>query len=109
MSRGFAGAMRERIAIERRGSARDALGGAVGGWDLVRQAWAGVIPARPGVDVKAVALDALPHWIVTMRNEGAAVMPGDHVVWRGRRLMVRRIGQDPRTPDRVVLGTEEQR
>ncbi len=106
---GFAGRLRDRVTIERQDAGRDALGGANGGWSEVRSAWAAVVPGQTGAPVRAGARDALPNWLVTIRAEGAVPMLGDHVLWKGRRLRVRLIGEDQRRPDRLVLGTEEQR
>jgi len=108
MSAELAGLLRERVTIQRRGPGRDALGGAVGEWTTIAEAWAAVAPADGGPVVAGGALAAMPWWRVTLRAPSAAAM-GDRMIWRGRRLMTRRITADPRLPDRVECMMEEER
>ena len=105
----LAGSLREQVTILRRAPGRDAIGGANGDWIALGTRPAAVIPARPGATVQGDTLAGVPRWLVTMRNEGALPEPGDRIAWRDRRLMVRFAEADPRRPDRVVAGTEEER
>lgn len=105
----FSGALRERIAIVRRDGARDALAGASGDWATVGEAWASVVPMRPGAVNLGDALASPPRWMVLMRRQGTLPQVGDRIAWRGKNLRVRYAEADPRTPDRLVAGTEEER
>lgn len=108
MSGELAGRLRSRVAIERRGTERDGIGGAAGGWITIGQAWAGLLPDGTGNVTAADARSAAPRWQVTLRA-GADVTIGDRLLWRGRRLRVRRLSEDPAAPDRIVLDTQEDR
>lgn len=100
MTAGLAGALRERIAIEARVDSRDGIGGADGAWSVVANSWGAVAPEpHDGPD---------PRWRVTLRS-AAAVTFVHRLAWRGRKLRVRAILIDPRLPDRIVIGTEEER
>lgn len=109
MSGTLAGRLRERVTIERRATARDALGGANGGWSPLRSGWAGIEPDREGAAVSGEALSAMPRWTVVMRREAPMPELGDRIGWQGRRLRVRAVAWDPRTPDRIAIDTEEER
>lgn len=103
----LSGRLRERIAILRRDEARDALGGADGGWRAMGDAWAAIEPAGTGAPVAGEAIRARPRWRVTVRA-GAGLMPGDRIRWRGAVLRVRQATADPRLPDRILAEAEEE-
>jgi head-tail adaptor len=104
----FAGALRERIAFERRSDARDLLAGARSKWRYDGAAWAAVTPLGSGDVVEADALSALPRWRVIVRKRDS-VDPSSRIVWRGRYLRVRSVESDPREPAQMILTTQEQR
>jgi head-tail adaptor len=104
----FAGALRERISLERRNDERDMLAGARGKWRYDGAAWAAVTPLAPGDAVEAGALSALPRWRVIIRKR-EGIDPGSRIVWRGRYLSVRSVESDPREPAQMILTTQEQR
>jgi head-tail adaptor len=104
----FAGALRERIAFERRSDARDLLSGARGKWRYDGAAWAAVTPLGSGDVVEADSLSALPRWRVIVRKRDS-VDPSSRIVWRGRYLRVRSVESDPREPAQMILTTQEQR
>ena len=104
----FAGALRERIAIERRNDERDMLAGARGKWRYDGAAWAAITPLVAADLVIADAISALPRWRVTIRKR-EGIDPSSRIVWRGRYLRVRSVESDPREPAQLVLLTEEQR
>lgn len=106
MSGEFAGALRERVTLERPDPARDTLGGAVGGWLWQGAAWAAVSPASPGPPGEAGARAAMPRWTVTLRTRGD-VMPGWRILWRARSLVVRAIADDG--SGRMTIEAEEAR
>ena len=64
----LAGALRERVEVQRRGAGRDALGGLVGAWETIGLAWAALGYERAGAAVVAGAVDASPWWQVVMRT-----------------------------------------
>ena len=104
----FAGALRERIAIERRNDERDMLAGARGKWRYDGAAWAAITPLAPADLVVADAISALPRWRVTIRKR-ESIDASSRIVWRGRYLNVRSVESDPREPAQMVLTTQEQR
>jgi SPP1 family predicted phage head-tail adaptor len=104
----LAGALRERVILQRRAEARDGLGGATGGWVSLGSAWAAIDYERAGPGVIAGALDDAPLWRVTMRVRGD-VSAGDRLLWGERVLRVRRVERDPRTRDFLRLRAEEAR
>lgn len=105
----LSGRLRTRVVIERRESARDAIGAANGDWVTMRSAWAEIAPEGLGAVAQADAASAMPRWSVTIRFEAPVPAVGDRVLWGGRTLRVRAVIADPRTPDRLTLSTEEQR
>ncbi len=108
MSGELAGALRERVTIFRRAGARDALGGASGGWAAIAAAWAAIVPDGAGDEVSGDALDAAPRWRVTLRAPAQATI-GDRIGWGARMLRVRGRSDDPAARDRVMLAAEEVR
>jgi head-tail adaptor len=105
---GLAGRLRSRVAIERRDPVRDALGGASGLWLPIGNAWAELVPDGSGDVVAGDARGMAPRWRVTLRT-GADIATGDRLVWRGRRLRVRKRSEDPASPDRITINAEEER
>lgn len=104
----FAGTLRERVTFERRSDDRDLQGGAHGAWRYDGTAWAAIAPLAAGDERVADTLSALPRWRVTVRMR-SGVDVASRIVWRERYLRVRAVEQDPRTPEQMVLITEEQR
>jgi len=104
----FAGTLRERIVIENPVSSRNALGLQEPGWEEVCRCLAAVAPDGIGAQSEAQALSAMPLYRVTIRQrEGVAI--GQRISWKGRRLMVRQLLEDPRLKDRIVMRCEEVR
>jgi head-tail adaptor len=104
----FAGALRERVTIERRLGNRDALGGANGRYAYEGAAWVAVSPLIPADLNLADSLSFMPRWQVTMRKR-EGVDPKTRLIWRGRYLGVRGVVSDPRNPAQMVLTCEESR
>jgi head-tail adaptor len=104
----FAGTLRERIVIENPVSSRNALGLQEPGWEEVCRCLAAVAPDGIGAQSEAQALSAMPLYRVTIRQrEGVAI--GQRISWKGRRLMVRQLLEDPRLKDRMIMRCEEVR
>ncbi len=108
MSGEFSGALRERVTIERRSDSRDALARGSGRYLYDGAAWVSVTPLIPNDLAAADTLSALPRWQVTMRKR-EGIGPWTRLVWRARFLAVRGVISDPRTPERMILTTEEMR
>ncbi len=109
MTAELAGRLRTRVIIERRENGRDAIGAANGDWITMRNAWVEIAPETVGPIAQADARAAMPHWTVTMRLEAPLPTIGDRMLWSGRKLRVRAVIADPRTPDRLTLSMEEER
>jgi head-tail adaptor len=104
----FAGTLRERIVVENPVSSRNALGLQEPGWEEVCRCLAAVAPDGIGAQSEAQALSAMPLYRVTIRQrEGVAI--GQRISWKGRRLMVRQLLEDPRLKDRMIMRCEEVR
>lgn len=108
MSGEFAGALRERVTIERRLGDRDAIAGATGRHVYDGAAWVAVAPLVPGADALADARSAMPRWQVTMRKR-EGIGPWTRLVWRGRFLRVASVLSDPCDPERMTLTCDELR
>lgn len=104
----LAGMLRERIELQRRGNARDPLGGAEGAWASMGFSWARIEHERGGPPVAGGAIEDAPRWRVTVRARDD-VAAGDRLMWGGRVLRVRSVLRDPRWRDRLFLSAEEQR
>jgi head-tail adaptor len=104
----FAGTLRERVVIERAGSARNTMGLLEPTWEEVCRCLASVVLDSVGPEAEAQALSAMPRYRVTIRGrEGIAI--DQRVSWNGRKLMVRQLLDDPRTKDRITMRCEEVR
>ena len=104
----FAGALSERIIIERAVGARTAMGVQQSEWQQVCRCLASVELEGAGAESEAQALSAMPKYRVTIRKrDGVAI--DQRISWRGRVLMVRQALDDPRKRDRIVMRCEEAR
>lgn len=108
MTEELAGALRERVAIERRLGDRDIWAGARARWAYDGAAWVAVTPLAPAAQTAGEALAGLPRWRVTMRKR-EGIGAESRLVWRGRFLAVRGIESDPAEPARMRLTCEEMR
>lgn len=104
----LAGALRERVTIEQRAGARDAIAGATGTYVYDGAAWVGVTPLIPAELSLGSALHAMPRWQVVMRKR-EGIGPATRLVWRGKWLAVRTVASDPREPAHMILTCEELR
>lgn len=104
----FAGSLRERVLIERAISTRVDTGRAELDWESIAWCHAAVVPDGTGSEGEGMSLSAMPRFRVTIRaREGIAV--DQRVSWRGRKMMVRQLHEDPRSKDRMLLRCEEVR
>jgi head-tail adaptor len=108
MTREFAGALRERILIERPVARRTAMGLQEDGYEKVCRALAAIEPDGAGAEAEAQALSAMPRFRVTMRpRDGIAV--GQKITWGDIQLMIRQLLHNPLERDRLVLRCEQVR
>lgn len=106
--REFAGALSERVIIERPITTRTAAGLREAGWETVASCFAGIAPEGAGPEAEAMTLSAMPRFRVTIRyREGIAI--DQRVSWGARRMMVRQLLYDPKAKDRLILRCEEVR
>jgi SPP1 family predicted phage head-tail adaptor len=104
----FAGALRQRIRIERPVATRTPTGVQEAGWEPVANCLAAVELEGIGPQSEAMAFSAMPKLRVTIRRRlGIAI--DQRIRWGGRTLMIRQLLDDPRFADRLVLRCEEAR
>jgi head-tail adaptor len=104
----FAGSLRERIELWTRTPVRLATGASSDDMNLTGSCLAAITSEGVGAANEAMSVSAMPRFRVTIRSQ-AGVMIDQQVRWRGKRLIVRQIVEDPALPDRMVLRCEEQR
>lgn len=106
--REFAGALSERIIIERPVTSRTSTGLQEAGWETVLSCFAAIAPEGAGSEAEAMALSAMPRFKVVIRHrEGIAI--DQRIIWGARRMMVRQLLYDPKAKDRLTLRCEEVR
>lgn len=106
MSGELAGALDQRVVVQRREEARDDLGAPGGAWGPVATLWARIAPLAPAPWGGGDRPAAPARWRATVRG-AADVRPGDALDWRGARLLVRTVLADPAWPDRLLLDLEQ--
>ncbi|WP_265561934.1 head-tail adaptor protein [Sphingomicrobium arenosum] len=107
-AREFAGQLRERVTIEAPLAERSPTGVRTGEWVEVARCLASIRLQGNGPEAEGMALSAMARFVVTIRwREGLAV--GQQVRWRGGRMIIRQLRDDPRQPDRLELYCEELR
>lgn len=106
--KGFAGNLRERVVIERRVGARDAMASATGNYAYMGEAWAALSPIAPAGLTLADSISAMPKWKITLRKR-EGLDPRCRLVWRGKFLAIRGVVSDPQMPERLMLTAEEVR
>jgi head-tail adaptor len=77
-------------------------------WETVCRCLASIALESVGPEAEAQALSAMPRFRVTIRQrEGIAI--DQRIGWKGRKLMVRQLLDDPRAKDRITMRCEEVR
>lgn len=104
----FAGTLRERVVIERPVGIRNPMGLQEPGWELVCRCLASVALESVGPESEAQALSAMPRYRVTVRKRDGIALD-QRISWKGRRLMVRQLIDDPTAKDRLTMRCEEVR
>lgn len=104
----FAGALSERITIERPVTSRTATGLQEAGWETLLSCFAAITPEGAGAEAEAMALSAMPRFKVVIRHrDGIAI--DQRVRWGQRVMMIRQYLYDPKAKDRLMLRCEEVR
>lgn len=106
--RELAGALRERVGIERWLGAPDGAGGSEGAWTLVAERWAAVEAEGFGPAAEAERPSRAPRFRVTLRTPVDVAM-GDRLAWRERAFAVLSVIRDPARPERIEISMEETR
>ncbi len=104
----FAGALRERIIIERPVALRTATGLQEAGFETVARCLAQVEAEGVGAEAEGMALSAMGRFRITIRPRDE-VKVGMRVRWGARLLAIRQRIDNPRARDRLVLKCEEVR
>jgi head-tail adaptor len=104
----FAGTLKERIEIWTRLPVRLSSGASSEELRLLCTCLAAISSEGAGAASEAMSVSAMPRFRVTVRPQ-PDVMVDQQVRWRGRRMVVRQILEDPALADRMVLRCEEQR
>ena len=108
MSREFAGALSERIVIERPSSERDSTGLRQPLWETVCSCRAGITLESVGAQVEGQALSAMPRYRVTIRRRDDIALD-QRVTWGERKMLVRELLDDPLAKDRLSMRCDEVR
>jgi len=69
---------------------------------------ADIVAEGAGAADEAMSVSAMPRYRVTVRRQSEFAVD-QQIRWRGRRLLIWQIVDDPKLPDRLVLRCEEQR
>lgn len=104
----FAGRLSERIAIERPATSRTPSGLQEGGWEPLASCFAAVEIEGVGPEAEAMALSAMPRFRVTIRRRDDVAID-QRIRWRGRKMMIRQVLDDPKRRDRLTCRCEEVR
>lgn len=108
MSGEFTGTLSERVGIERPVAVRNAMGLQEPGWEQVCRCLASVLLESVGAESEAQALSAMPRFRVTIRKRDGIALD-QRISWKGRKLMVRQLLDDPLARDRLTMRCEEVR
>lgn len=104
----FAGRLTQRVELWARSSFRSETGVSSEEMSLMLSCLAEIVAEGAGAADEAMSVSAMPRYRVTVRRQGEFSVD-QQIRWRGRRLLVRQIVDDPKLPDRLVLRCEEQR
>lgn len=102
----LAGALRERVILEKRLGGRDMLGGGNGRYAHLGEAWAAISPLAPGDFTAGESIRASQRWRVILRAR-SGIDADVRLIWRGWTLAVRGVICDPRDAAQMILTCEE--
>lgn len=109
MSGEFAGALSERIVIERQVDERDPTGLRQPGWEKVCECRASVRLESVGAQSQGQALSAMPRYRVTIRRREQEIALDQRITWGSRKMMIRQLLDDPLVKDRLGMRCDEVR
>lgn len=104
----FAGKLTQRIELWARSQARLENGVSSEEMSFSLTCLAGIAAEGAAAADEAMSVSAMPRYRVTVRRQDDFSVD-QQVRWRGRRLIIRQIVDNPILPDRLVLRCEEQR
>lgn len=104
----FAGKLTQRVELWARSQERLETGASSEEMNLVFSCLAEIVAEGAGSPDEAMSVSAMPRYRVTVRRQDGFSVD-QQVRWRGRRLIIRQIADNPLLPDRLVLRCEEQR
>lgn len=105
MSGELSGLLKQRIRFERPCASIEADGGQNADWHGTASAWAAISAAGEGAAWAGNTPSAMPRYHVVLRRR-TDIQLGDQILWRGQRLTILQIIDDPTQPDRITLLTE---
>lgn len=102
----FSGILRDRIRIERTVAERDSIASGSVETEFVGAFWAAMEAQATGWESVAESRSALQQWRVTLRQTND-ILPGDWLIWSGRKMLVRSVAEDRRLLPKTILHAEE--
>lgn len=100
-----AGALDQRVSIDRPHRVSDGAGGFEVQWQVVRQVWAHVRPLSGRERNANDRVEATANYLIVMRNRDD-VDETMTIVWRGRRLNIRFVKREGHRPMLMELEAE---
>jgi SPP1 family predicted phage head-tail adaptor len=104
----FAGSLNQRIEIWERSPQRLSTGASSEEMKSVLSCLAAIVAEGNGAASEAMSVSAMPKFRLTIRKHPEIAID-QQVRWRGKRLAIRQIVDNPLLSDRLVLRCEEQR
>lgn len=104
----FAGKLSQRIGLYQKTGARLPTGATDQEHVWVLNCLASIVAEGTATDSEAMSLSAMSRYRITVRRQPDFAID-DQVSWRGKRLLIRQVIDDPLLPDRLILRCEEQR
>jgi head-tail adaptor len=104
----FAGRLTQRVELWARSAFRSETGVSSEEMSLMLNCLADIVAEGAGAADEAMSVSAMPRYRVTVRRQSEFAVD-QQIRWRGRRLLIWQIVDDPKLPDRLVLRCEEQR
>src|SRR3546814_7301253 len=95
---GFAGALRERVTVERWHEGTDDLAGDPGAWISVEDGWASIRPDHGRPDMDGAALSTRRRYRIVMRDLPEFGLR-HRLMWKGLALTPLSVERDPRSEE----------
>ncbi len=104
----FAGSLTERVEFWEHLPMRSAAGASSSEFRFKFSCRAAIVAEGVGAASEAMALSAMARFRVAIRPQPELKFD-QQLRWRGKRLLIQQILDDPRHPDRLTIRCEEQR